>query len=174
MMKSNDGKTSLDLDTGELFINGIESKDYKESAELTQETLVTKYGTAKEVNTNAEDFLVFEEAGSKVILDYFEYSQNNKDAYPVLHINGANPNNSYQDQIFHTVAPHGTRWHATPLRLASDGHPNLEVMAYDSDVDQYKFNLKKPIELPGGARLAFKNTNEDDTVIYKAVYRVIG
>src|SRR5690625_1002136 len=140
---------------------------------MTTEKLVTKYGTAKAPNSNVEDFIVFEETGKKVILDYLEYSQNNKDSYPTLHVNGASPNNSYKDQIFHTVAPHVTRWHATPLRLSNDSHPNLETIAYNSHEHQYKFNLKSPIELPGGARLAFKNSDDDNYVVYKVVYRVI-
>lgn len=139
---------------------------------MSTERLVTKYGTAKASNSDVGDFIVFEEIGKKVILDYFEYSQNNKDIYPTLHVNGANPNNNYKDQIFHTVSPHTTRWYATPLRLANDSHPNLETVSYNSDSQQYKFNLKAPVELPEGARLAFKNTNDENYVVFKAVYRV--
>lgn len=125
---------------------------------------------------DAGPVIAFEEANQTVIIDAFEYSCNNSSIYPVLQINSAAITSDFDNQLFYTVNPGGTRWHATATRLANDDSPYFDVIENDDANLQYKFILKAPIAVPPGSRLAFKfdgTATTSDNVTYKAVYRKV-
>ncbi|MBN6887311.1 hypothetical protein ACUXCC_004587 [Cytobacillus horneckiae] len=130
---------------------------------------------AQEVLPNT-DIVVFDELNKRMTLDSFEFvvTGSSSTTFPVLHFTSNNSNN-FTNQIFHTINPSGTRWYATPTRLSNDGSAYFETMAYDTGAGLYKFNLKTPVILPNGGRLAFRAASGyggGDMVLYKAIYRV--
>ncbi|WP_121640683.1 hypothetical protein [Virgibacillus sp. Bac330] len=119
---------------------------------------------------------VYEEWDKDIILDFLEYSVSSNSIFPVLNIDSTKPNYNFDGQLFQTVNPNGSRWKAIPSRIANDGHCNFEVVSYDSDSKEYKFQLRTPMILPGGSKLAFKHDGTpkpEDNVTFKAIYRVL-
>lgn len=148
-----------------------------------------KEPTLKMINSGATptdkmagtDIVIFDttETSKKVILDSFEYTINGSgtNTHPILHLSGYDTTGNYDGNIFHILnsTGGGSRFVCTPTRIANDGSPYLEIMEYDSTANEYKFNLKMPIELPQGGRLAIRSISSytsGDKVQYKAVYRV--
>ncbi|WP_017470609.1 hypothetical protein [Amphibacillus jilinensis] len=124
--------------------------------------------------TSNTTHVVYEEWDKDIVIDFMEFTVTSTNIFPVLNIDSTNANHNYEGQLFQTVNPNGTRWIATPIRISNDGHANFEVVAYDSSSSQYKFNLKTPMILPGGSRLAFKHNGTptaNHTVTYKVIYR---
>jgi hypothetical protein len=136
----------------------------------------TVYQTMHNETFDAGDVVLFDEQGKKVIIDFMEYATNSTGVYPTLHNAGVVSSNNYTGQLFHTIKT-GSRYHATPIRISEDGHPNFDVVAYDSGANDYKFNLKSPIVLADGGRLGFRHTSGTpdiaDVVTVKVVYRII-
>ncbi|GEN86955.1 hypothetical protein MKY30_02305 [Oceanobacillus sp. FSL W8-0428] len=125
---------------------------------------------------NETTHVVYEEWEKDIVIDFIEYSTSSQNIFPILNIDQSRPNYNYDGQLFQTVNPNGTRWVATPLRISNDGHANFEVVAYDSSSGEFKLNLKTPMILPGGSRLAFKHNGtptENHTVTYKVIYREV-
>lgn len=125
----------------------------------------------------AADIVVFEEWDKKVVIDTFEFSINGdlKEIHAVLNINKNNITNNFDDQLFYTVNPGGTRWVASPERIANDGSSYFEIVSYDSVTKSAKFMLKRPIELPSGGRLAIRPSTtylSGGKAVYKTEYRV--
>ncbi|MFD1064436.1 hypothetical protein [Oceanobacillus locisalsi] len=120
--------------------------------------------------------VVYEEWETDIVIDFIEYSTSSQNIYPTLNIDQSRANYDYEGQLFQTINPNGSRWVATPLRISNDGHSNFEVIAYDSSNGEFKINLKTPMILPGGSRLAFKHNDEpteNHTVTYKVIYREV-
>jgi len=103
--------------------------------------------------------------GKATTIEMFEFTNHKDDPtiYPLLYIDPRHDEN--YNSIIHTISKTG-RTNPTPNILRLHHHEFLGV-EYDSEGENAKVYLKKPIHLPQGCRLVLKGFNDS-----KSTYKI--
>jgi hypothetical protein len=114
---------------------------------------------------------VLDEWGKKIVIDAFEFGADGQIRPALSVVEGST--GLYTNNIFHVVTRGGLgRYPSSPGNISAHASEWLEVISAESD--DILVNLKKPIVLPQGCSLYFRNDSSSPiTITYKVYWREI-